>query len=174
MRDEALNLLEIDPDDRILDVGSGTGFATQALQEQSQNVYALDQSRGQMNRAWNKLDKHGPVEFTFGDAEQLPYGPDTFDIVWSSGSIEYWPHPVAALEEIRRVLRPGGQVLIVGPHRPQTRIGQWMADQIMLFYSQEEADRMFTTAGFEAIEHTLMGPVYKPDIAIVTTARAPS
>lgn len=173
MRDTAMAKLDIAPDDRVLDVGCGTGFATEALIDRSEHVHAIDQSPHQMERAWAKLGKHDPVSFAFGDAERLPYASNSFDVVWSSGSIEYWPHPVLALREFNRVLRPGGQTLVVGPHNPESTLVQRLADAIMLFYDPEEAQRMFIDAGFENIEHTLMGPAYKPDVAIVTTATAP-
>ena len=174
MRSDAIGMLDIDEDDTVLDVGCGTGFATEGLLEETEHVYGLDQSVDQMEKAWAKLGKHDRVQFVRGDAERLPYASDSFDIVWSSGSIEYWPNPVAALREFRRVVKPGGQVLVVGPNNPKNTVVQRLADAVMLFYDDEEADRMFTEAGFERIEHRLMGPSYKPDIAITTLAYAPA
>jgi len=173
MREEAIGMLDIEEGDRVLDVGCGTGFATEGLLERTENVHGLDQSVHQMEKAWAKLGKHDPVQFARGDAERLPYQTDSFDVIWSSGSIEYWPHPVTALREFRRVVKPGGQVLVVGPNNPKSSIAQKVADAIMLFYDDEEADRMFSEAGYEEIEHRLMGPSHKPNIAIVTAARAP-
>jgi len=93
--------------------------------------------------------------------------------VWSSGSIEYWPNPVEGLRELRRVGKPGGQVLVVGPNYPSRRVFQRLADAIMLFYDAKEADRMFDEAGFEQFRHLTHGPVYSPDVAITTVADVP-
>jgi demethylmenaquinone methyltransferase/2-methoxy-6-polyprenyl-1,4-benzoquinol methylase len=172
-RDQALNLLDIERDDRVLDVGCGTGFATEGLLEHVETVHGLDQSDGQLQRAWNKFGRHGPVRFFRGDAERLPFKDDSFDVVWSSGSIEYWPDPVAGLSECRRVARPGGQVLIVGPNYPSNPVFQRLADAIMLFYGPEEADRMFEEAGYEQFEHVFVGPWYNSEMAIVTVAQVP-
>ena len=169
-RSEALALLDIDPDDRVLDVGCGTGFATEGLLAHVDTVYGLDQSVHQMEQAWKKFGKRGPVVFSRGDAERLPYKDDTFDVVWSSGSIEYWPNPVEGLRELRRVAKPGGQVLVVGPNYPSNTVFQKLADAIMLFYDEEEADRMFREAGYEDFRHVTMGPSYNPEIAITTVA----
>lgn len=171
MRGEAIAMLDIEAGDHVLDVGCGTGFATEGLLEYTDDVHGLDQSTHQLEQAREKLGKHDPVRFYRGDAERLPFADDSFDIVWSSGAIEYWPNPVAALRELRRVARPGGQVLVVGPNNPKTGIMQKVADAIMLFYDEEEADRMFAEAGFEEVDHRLMGPSYDPDIAITTVAR---
>ncbi|MEF8907639.1 MAG: methyltransferase domain-containing protein, partial [Haloarculaceae archaeon] len=132
MRDEAIAMLDIGPDDRVLDVGCGTGFATEALLEETEQVHGLDQSAHQLQRAYAKFGKRGPVRFYRGDAERLPFADDAFDVAWSSGSIEYWPNPVDALEELRRVTRPGGQVLVVGPDYPDNTVFQKVADAIML------------------------------------------
>jgi len=174
MRDDALSLLDIEEEMTVLDVGCGTGFATEGLLEHVDEVYALDQSEHQLEQAYEKLGKRAPpVHFHRGDAERLPFATDTFDVVWSSGSIEYWPNPILALREFRRVLKPGGQVLVVGPNYPDNVVSQLLADSIMLFYDEYEADRMFKTAGFEDVKHAFMGPSYDPDVAITTIGRAP-
>ncbi|WP_336001384.1 methyltransferase domain-containing protein [Halorientalis halophila] len=174
MRTAAIDLLDIEPDDRVLDVGCGTGFATEGLLSRVDTVYGLDQSPHQLEKAYEKFGKRdGPVQFHLGDAERLPFRDDAFDVVWSSGSIEYWPNPVDALRECRRVAKPGGQVLIVGPNYPNSTIFQKLADAIMLFYDEHEADRMFREAGFTAFEHYTMGPDYNPEIAITTVAKVP-
>ena len=173
MRTEALDLLDIEDGDRVLDVGCGTGFATEGLLERTEHVHGLDQSVHQMEKAWQKFGKHDRVRFYRGDAERLPFEDDTFDIVWSSGSIEYWPDPVAALVECRRIANPGGQVLVVGPNYPSNAVFQKLADAFMLFYDADEADRMFAEAGYEEFRHVTMGPAYSPEVAITTVAEVP-
>ena len=173
MRAEALTMVDLKPDDRVLDVGCGTGFGTEGLLEHVEEVHGLDQSVHQLQQAWAKLGKHDSVRFYLGDAERLPFRDDSFDVVWSSGSIEYWPDPVATLAELHRVARPGGQVLVVGPNYPGRTVFQKLADAIMLFYDEAEADRMFHDAGFEMVEHRTMGPSYSPDVAITSVARVP-
>lgn len=173
MRAQALEMLALDADDHVLDVGCGTGFGTEGLLQHTDHVYGLDQSEGQLEKAWAKFGKTDRVAFTFGDAERLPFADDSFDAIWSSGSIEYWPNPVTALREFRRVVKPGGNVLVVGPNYPRSTVFQKLADAIMLFYDEAEADRMFREAGFERFEHRTMGPAYKPDVAITTLAHVP-
>jgi demethylmenaquinone methyltransferase/2-methoxy-6-polyprenyl-1,4-benzoquinol methylase len=173
MRDEALELLAIQQDDRVLDVGCGTGFGTEGLLRYSDDVHGLDQSVHQMQKAWEKFGKNDEVRFYRGDAERLPFRDDSFDVIWSSGSIEYWPNPVDALEEFRRVVKPGNKVLVVGPDYPKSGVFQKMADAIMLFYDEEEAQRMFEEAGFVDIEHHIQQRKPGSPRAITTVARAP-
>jgi demethylmenaquinone methyltransferase/2-methoxy-6-polyprenyl-1,4-benzoquinol methylase len=173
MRTEAIDLLDLQADDRVLDVGCGTGFATEGLLERTERVHGLDQSRHQLERAWAKFGKTDRVRFYRGDAERLPFGDDAFDAVWSSGSIEYWPDPVAALREFRRVVRPGGGVLVVGPDAPHSSVFERLADAIMLFYDEAEADRMFDAAGFETFDHHIQQARPGSPRAITTIAYAP-
>ncbi|PSP18833.1 SAM-dependent methyltransferase [Halobacteriales archaeon QH_10_67_13] len=128
MRDRALEWFDVGPEDVVLDVGCGTGFATEGLLSHTEHVHGLDQSAHQLERAFSKFGKRGPVTFYRGDAERLPFGEDSFDALWSSGSIEYWPNPVAALREFRRVVEPGGTVLVVGPDYPNSTLFQRLAD----------------------------------------------
>ncbi|WP_049985089.1 methyltransferase domain-containing protein [Halobellus rufus] len=173
MRDEALEWFDLQRGDRVLDVGCGTGFATEGLLRYTDDVHGLDQSRHQMEKAFEKFGSRDRVRFYRGDAERLPFADDSFDAVWSSGSIEYWPNPVAALEEFRRVVKPGHTVLVVGPDYPNNRLFQHLADAIMLFYDEAEAQRMFEEAGFVDIEHHIQQAYPGSPRAITTIARAP-
>jgi ubiquinone/menaquinone biosynthesis C-methylase UbiE len=173
MREEAVGMLELESGDRVLDVGCGTGFATERLLQETERIHGLDQSPHQLARAYEKFGKRGPVQFYLGDAERLPFAADAFDVVWSSGSIEYWPNPVRALEELRRVARPGGRVLVVGPDYPNRTVLQRLADAIMLFYDETEADRMFTEAGFGTFEHHIQQARPGSPRAITTLAEVP-
>jgi demethylmenaquinone methyltransferase/2-methoxy-6-polyprenyl-1,4-benzoquinol methylase len=173
MRDQALEWFDVDAGDRVLDVGCGTGFATEGLLAHTDDVHGLDQSAHQLEQAYDKFGKRGPVRFYRGDAERLPFRDDSFDALWSSGSIEYWPNPVDALAECRRVVKPGGPVLVVGPDYPNNTLFQKLADAIMLFYDESEADRMFREAGFESVEHHLQQARPGSPRAITTVARVP-
>lgn len=173
MRDEALELLDLDEGDRVLDVGCGTGFATEGLLGYTDDVWGLDQSAHQLEKAFGKFGKRGDVKFHRGDAERLPFADDSFDAYWSSGSIEYWPNPVAALREARRVTKPGQPVLVVGPDYPNSTLVQKLADAIMLFYDEQEADRMFAEAGFEEFEHHIQQRAPGTPRAITTVAYVP-
>ena len=174
MRDDALEWFAIDGTDRVLDVGCGTGFATEGLLQHTDDVHGLDQSRHQMEKAFAKFGARDRVRFYRGDAERLPFADDSFDKIWSSGSIEYWPNPVDALAEFRRVVKPGGRVLVVGPDYPDTPLFQRLADAIMLFYGEAEAQRMFEAAGFVDIEHHIQQNAPGTPRAITTIARAPA
>jgi ubiquinone/menaquinone biosynthesis C-methylase UbiE len=173
MRSDALSMINIKQDDRVLDVGCGTGFSIEGLVQYSDYIQGIDQSAHQLEKAFEKFGEQESVELHQGDAERLPFRDDSFDVVWSSGSIEYWPNPVETLQEIRRITKPGNQVLIVGPDEPQNAILRMISNRIMLFYGKKEADRMFSEAGFVDIEHRILQRTPSSPRAIVTIAKAP-
>lgn len=173
MRNEAIEWFDPAYDDRLLDVGCGTGFATEGLLEHAHDIHALDQSTHQLEQAYEKFGRLGSVRFYRGDAERMPFEADSFDGIWSSGSIEYWPDPVSTLTEFRRVTRPGRPVLVVGPDAPNSRLLRKVADAIMLFYDEDEADRMFRAAGFSDVEHRVLQARPGSPRAIATLARTP-
>mgnify|MGYP000674514520 CR=1 FL=1 len=173
MRERALEHLDVDADDRVIDVGCGTGFGTEGVKTRTDHILGVDQSPHQMAKARERLDERELLGFTMGDAEELPVRTDSFDAAWSSGSIEYWPNPVEGLAEMRRVVKPGGKVVVVGPYYPDSWIGRKLVDAIMLFYDEAEAEEMFQAAGFEEIEHEVVGSKYKSDLAIVSVGVVP-
>jgi ubiquinone/menaquinone biosynthesis C-methylase UbiE len=93
----------------IAEVGFGTGHNLPYLPPAVTKVHAVDPSEVSQRLARKRLDD-SPVEVTFDglDGEALPYDDDRFDAVLMTLTLCTIPDPVAALREIRRVLRPGG------------------------------------------------------------------
>ena len=98
----------------ILDVGTGTGAMALVLAEMGHDVSGIDLSDGMLNKAKEKAKQANlPVEFKIGDAEKLSFPDDTFDVVINRHLLWTLPHPEKAIKEWNRVLKPGGQVVIL-------------------------------------------------------------
>jgi len=154
MRDESLVLGVLnDPDLKVIDVGSGTGFTTQGIVKyvRPQNVTCVDQSPHQMAKAKQKPDLQG-CTFQLGDAEEIPVPTDWFDRYVSAGSIEYWPNPQKGITEAYRVIKPGGVAVLIGPLEPQNIFARFIANTWMLFPKEEAYRQWFERAGFEDIQ----------------------
>jgi SAM-dependent methyltransferase len=114
--------LELVPAPLVLDVATGTGRLPRALLRQPPfegRVIGLDLSRRMLREAVRRTAQFGDrLTFIWQDASQLPFEDDTFDAVTCIEAMEFVPDPHQVLEELVRVLRPGGVLLVtnrVGP-----------------------------------------------------------
>ncbi|MFQ5422923.1 MAG: class I SAM-dependent methyltransferase [Phycisphaerae bacterium] len=106
----------------LLDIGSGTGtwlawVAGSVLP--SRQLIGLDYSANMCAVAAAKARRIGEdaPHFVNGDAEHLPCPDASFDVVTCSNSFHHYPHQGAAVREMRRVLRPGGRLMIIDGFR---------------------------------------------------------
>jgi len=117
--------LEEVPAPLVLDVGTGTGRLPRALLFQPRfrgRVVGLDLSRKMLSEGAPFLERYtGRADLIWQDARNLPFDDDTFDAVTCLEVVEFTPDPLQLLEELVRVLRPGGILLVtnrVGPDAP--------------------------------------------------------
>jgi len=95
---------------KILDVGGGTGaLATRLHEVTNAQVTVLDPTP-QMLRY---ISKDGPVTAVLGVAEEMPFKDDAFDVVIVTDAFHHFRDQPGAIQEFRRVIRPGGGVLVV-------------------------------------------------------------
>ena len=109
-RRRALLLGEAQPGDRALDVGCGAGRFLALLE----NAVGVEISEAAANRA--RVNVPGADVRLLQSDGSLPVGHGEFDLVWCSETLEHIPDVAETLGEIRRVLRPGGRVLITVPY----------------------------------------------------------
>lgn len=132
-RDQVIALSGLRPGERVLDVGCGTG--TLALHAAARTgagglVHALDASPELLARGQKKArDARADVTFHLGTAEALPFHDASFDVVLNTMMLHHLPEPARArcAGEMRRVIRPGGRVLVVDFVSRQEAHGGWMA-----------------------------------------------
>ena len=115
-RARAVELMEIQPDDRILLVGEGSGLDFECLPEQINKLAlrAFDFSPEMVRQSKIKAVKFDiPEENCFiGDAQKLPFTDEKFDKIYFPLSIASIPNPSLALREAERVLFPGGKIVV--------------------------------------------------------------
>ena len=86
--------------------------------EQGAEVHGLDLSRVVAHRALRNTRHAGqPARLVRADIRELPFAPNSFDAVYTMGTIEHIDEYVEAIAEVRRVLRPGGKAIIGVPHK---------------------------------------------------------
>jgi ubiquinone/menaquinone biosynthesis C-methylase UbiE len=105
---------------RVLDIGCGTGvFASKICEAMpGAQVWGIDLVRGMLDKGHERWRRHSdgviPIQ---GDSERLPFGWATFDVVTCANSFHHYPHQDRAVEEMRRVLKPGGRLMLVDGYR---------------------------------------------------------
>jgi ubiquinone/menaquinone biosynthesis C-methylase UbiE len=143
---------------RILDVGTGPGWLLIHLHRSSPlfRLYGTDASPSMVEKALkNILEQHlsGEIEVQVASADQIPYDDNFFDCVVSTGSLHHWKDPVAAINEIYRVLKPDQYALLydIASDTPKSVLDEagrsfgrmrvfllWIHAFMEPFYSQEQ------------------------------------
>jgi ubiquinone/menaquinone biosynthesis C-methylase UbiE len=103
---------------RVLDVGCGNGYVLSRYAMHGARVCGVDLTHAAVGLsrkrfAWMRL----PGRFLQGSAEQLPFPDATFDCVCSMGVLHHTPDTVKAVDEVFRVLKPGGRLIVMFYHR---------------------------------------------------------
>jgi demethylmenaquinone methyltransferase / 2-methoxy-6-polyprenyl-1,4-benzoquinol methylase len=109
--------------DRALDLCCGTGDIARALARRGAKVVGLDFSPAMLQFARAKAEKAGlALDFVCGDAQQLPFPDNSFDIVtvgYGLRNLAVWE---TGLREMTRVARPGGRVVVLEFGKPQSAV----------------------------------------------------
>jgi demethylmenaquinone methyltransferase/2-methoxy-6-polyprenyl-1,4-benzoquinol methylase len=121
-------------DERILEVGAGTGRAVKDLIDQCRSLWLLDPSQNMLHVAKKKIPRAKTVH---AYAERIPFPDKFFDRIFAVDSFHHWDNHLQALMEIRRVLNEKGRLVIID-FDPSTKKGH-------LIKSMEKALKMGST-----------------------------
>ena len=158
-----LKLVNIQDGWTMLDVGCGGGFTIRRLLNRSKDaqVYGIDISEESVAKAKKVnaevLDKQ--VFVTQGSAEKLPYENEKFDLVTAVETVYFWPNLPGCLQEVHRVLKPGGKfailVEVVDSDSKWTSVVEGMTA-----YTPEQIKSLLDDAGFAQTEIHRKKPTY--------------
>jgi SAM-dependent methyltransferase len=163
---------------RVLDVGCGTAtlLAMLSRDPRAERLVGLDYSPSMIRQAAQKrerLESREKLGLVVGDAERLPFVDAVFDVVTCCNSFHHYPHQQVAISEFRRVLRPGGMLILIDGFRDNV-VGWVVFDVAVTLVERDvhhaawsEVRRMAEQAGFERIRQEKMN-VLAP--LLVTTA----
>jgi len=144
----------------ILDVGCGGGATVSRLAAIASDgrVCGVDYADGSVAVSRRKnaaLIAAGRVDIRKASVSQLPFDPGTFDLVTAIETHYYWPDLAASMQEIRRVLKPGGTLIIIAESYRGSRFDALqrvvMKPLRSAHLSVDEHRDLFTTAGFSDV-----------------------
>lgn len=124
-----IHLLEVQPNDRILEIGFGPGVGIDLLAKAAPKGYVagVDPSQEMVDQARVRNAQaiiRGHVDLRYGSAESLPFDDNTFNKALAINSMQMWADAAAGLREIRRVMQAGGRMALgFTPYSGQQKIG---------------------------------------------------
>jgi SAM-dependent methyltransferase len=166
---------------RVLEIGCGLGSHAQLMSEAGCNLTCIDLTDRAVENTSRRLNLCGlPADVRRMDAEEMGFADDEFDFVWSWGVIHHSAHTERILEQVYRVLKPGGEFRFMVYHRPSLsglyslgrgffagKFFQGMsARQVLSFYTDGYLARFYTRrelrdlllhCGFARIETRVLG-----------------
>jgi SAM-dependent methyltransferase len=158
-RRRALLLGEVRPGERVLDLGCGAGRFVAALREAGVDVVGVELAGAALERA--RANAPGADLRLVADDGSLPLEHASIDLVWCSEVLEHVPDTAHLLLEVRRVLRPGGRLLVTVPdhRRLRTALIALMRfeahfdplGQHVRFYTRRSLAATLEHAGFEDV-----------------------
>ena len=148
---------------RLLDVACGPGVVTAELAPDASAVVAFDATEPMLDKARARCAKAGlsNVAFRAGDAENLPFDDAEFDGAVTRLAIHHFAHPQRALDQMFRVLRPGGTAVIVdvvssedlSESKLHNAIERLRDPSHVRMLPASELDKSISRAGFQIAEH---------------------
>jgi len=166
---QAIALMQVSRNSRVLDVGCGSGWATRLLADYAVNgrVTGIDISDEMVSLARDSSGGYANVDFEVASAEQLPFANDEYTHAFSMESLYYYRNISRALQEIQRVLKPGGSFFaVVDLYRENEATHQWIDTLKVPVQLLSIADyrSLFMDAGFENIrDQRILDPRPVPD-----------
>lgn len=108
----------------VLDVACGAGHAAESVAPRVRQVVGIDLTRALLELGAQRLTESGVcnVSFQEGDAEALPLVDGSFDLVFCRGSMHHFADPKRAIDEMVRVCRPGGRLVLVDLVPPDAEV----------------------------------------------------
>jgi ubiquinone/menaquinone biosynthesis C-methylase UbiE len=151
----AVRLLDVQPTDRVIELGCGPGVAVAVLATEAIRglVVGVDHSQVMIHQARRRnraAIRGGRVRLVNTPVESLSISDGPFDAALAVNTVGMWPDPTARLREVRRLLRPGGRIALVSqPRCPGATAATSAA-------ASDELAARLTEAGFEQLRTEML------------------
>ncbi len=167
---------------RVLDVGCGSGLAVYLAanrigRRRGGFAAGCDISHGMLSQRTAPPPGAAPSFFVVASAQSLPYKSASFEAILITAAFHHFPAPHEALNELRRVLAPGG-TLVIGEVCRDRSLGTWIFDRLhrwfepghVKYYRRDELRVLLEQTGFERIELRELSPSWAEARKIVRKA----
>lgn len=157
-------LLRLLPPLVIADLGAGEGTLALMLAQRAERVLAIDSSEKMVEYGRGLIERNGltNLEYRQGDMEELPIADSEVDLVLIHQALHHALHPLQALQESWRILRPGGRIVLLDLLKHECEAARELYGDVWLGFTQVELLTMLRQAGFQQIEITLVDRAAEP------------
>jgi ArsR family transcriptional regulator len=147
-------LLKLMPPMVIADLCAGEGTISQLMAQRAKKVIAIDNSEKMVEFGAELARKHdiGNMEYRLGDLEDVPIRSGTVDLAFLSQALHHARHPQRAVEEARRILKPGGRIAVLDLNRHHFEEAREMYADVWLGFTELELERYLKGGGFKNVE----------------------
>ncbi len=144
-------LLRLVPKIIIADLGAGEGMISQLLAERAQKVYCIDRSKSMVRLGLELAKKNGlsNLNYKLGDLEKVPLQDNSVDLALMSQSLHHAERPNVALQEAFRILKPGGQLIVIDLKQHQFEKARQLYSDRWLGFAENELYSLIKESGFQ-------------------------
>lgn len=148
--------LRLTPAIDIADLGAGEGLLSQLLAQRARQVWCIDNSARMVEVGMELARKNGLVNLAYklGDIEKVPLPEKSVDLAILSQALHHAQHPQTAVDEAFRILRPGGQLLILDLNEHTFEKAREVYADVWLGFKESALHSFLKKSGFAKVEVT--------------------
>lgn len=150
--------LRLAPRITIADLGAGEGLLSQLLARRAERVWCIDNSPRMVEVGSELADKNGfaNLSYKLGDIETVPLPDGSVDLAILSQALHHANHPQRAVDEAFRILRPGGQILVLDLKEHAFEKARELYADIWLGFKESALHAFLKRAGFQQVDVTIV------------------
>ena len=148
--------LRLIPAITVADLGAGEGLLSQLIANRAERVWCIDNSARMVEVGTELAKKNGLANLTYklGDIEQVPLADLSVDLAILSQALHHANHPQTAVNEAFRILKPGGQLLVLDLKEHSFEKARELYGDLWLGFKESALHGFLKTAGFQQVEVT--------------------
>lgn len=148
--------LRLTPAITIADLGAGEGLISQLLARRARQVWCIDNSPRMVEVGTELAQKNGldNLAYKLGDIEQVPLPDQSVDLAILSQALHHARHPQVAVNEAHRILKPGGQLLVLDLNEHTFEKARELYADVWLGFKESTLHSLLKKSGFTQVEVT--------------------